>query len=67
MKKINWNELDFDLKKDGYFATPEQIKQRIKEKQKQDRIVHLTVFGLILIGLYLIAKERFECLLNFTR
>ena len=50
-KKISWNELDFDLKKDGYFATPTHIKQRIKEKQKQDRIVRLTAFGLILTGL----------------
>ena len=34
-KKIEWEELDFNPIKDGYWPTAENIKKRIKERRKE--------------------------------
>jgi|TARA_R110002020_G_scaffold3005_4_gene13877 hypothetical protein len=37
MKKTEWEELDFSPTKDGYWATANDIKNRIAERQLQKR------------------------------
>ena len=37
MTKYDWEELDFNAQRDGYWATPERIKKRILEKERQAR------------------------------
>tara|TARA_B100000214_G_C23943980_1_gene617111 strand:+ start:139 stop:342 length:204 start_codon:yes stop_codon:yes gene_type:complete len=44
MKKMQWEDLDFDPMRDGYWPTQEQIKQRIKEKSKQTKKVALVIW-----------------------
>lgn len=44
-KKIEWDELGFDPKKDGYWATAERIKERIAEKAKDRRRTTLALVG----------------------
>tara|TARA_R100001163_G_scaffold44902_1_gene33818 strand:+ start:1058 stop:1249 length:192 start_codon:yes stop_codon:yes gene_type:complete len=44
MKKMQWEDLDFDPMRDGYWPTQEQIKQRIKEKSKQTKKVAIVIW-----------------------
>ena len=44
MKKMQWEDLDFDPMRDGYWPTQEQIKQRIKEKSKQTKKVAVVIW-----------------------
>ena len=44
MKKTEWEELDFSPTKDGYWATANDIKNRIAERQLQKRNFVLTFF-----------------------
>ncbi len=48
MKKNEWEDLGFDPIKDGYWATPEKIKQRIIEKEKQRRKPNAIIFSVII-------------------
>ena len=41
---MQWEDLDFDPMRDGYWPTQEQIKQRIKEKSKQTKKVALVIW-----------------------
>ena len=44
MTKYDWEELDFNAQRDGYWATPERIKERILEKESQARKASLITF-----------------------
>ena len=41
---MQWEDLDFDPMRDGYWPTQEQIKQRIKEKSKQTKKVAVVIW-----------------------
>ncbi len=41
---MQWEDLDFDPMRDGYWPTQEQIKQRIKEKSKQTKKVAIVIW-----------------------
>ena len=46
--KYDWDELGFDPIKDGYWATSETIKERIREKERHARkasLITLLVLG----------------------
>ena len=48
MTKYDWEELDFNPQMDGYLATSEKIKERIREKERQARkasLITLLVLG----------------------
>ena len=45
MTKHDWDDLGFDARKDGYWATAERIKQRIAEKDKERRRATLALIG----------------------
>ena len=48
MTKYAWEELDFNPQRDGYWATSEKIKERIREKERQARkasLITLLVLG----------------------
>lgn len=54
MKKYDWEELGFDAKKDGKWATVDSIKKRIAEKQKEAFRIKLFIFsGVVLTGIFL--------------
>jgi predicted nucleic acid-binding Zn ribbon protein len=48
MTNHKWEELGFDPIKDGYWATPERIKQRILEKERQRRKSNTIIFSVIM-------------------
>ena len=51
-KKIKWEELDFNPAKDGYWATAENIKKRIEERQKQRTKNILVIWGTIIFSIF---------------
>ncbi len=46
-RKIKWDDLDFNPVRDNYWATPERIKQAIKEKEKERRFARMITLCLI--------------------
>jgi len=55
MSKKEWDELDFNLSRDGRWATAEEIKQRIIEKEKERTRNVMTVWGIVLLSGLLMA------------
>jgi len=51
--KIEWDDLDLSKVDKGYFATPEHIKQAMKERSKQLKIAKIATFFIIAGGLLL--------------
>ena len=50
----SWEELGFDVKKDGKWATVDEIKKRIAQKQKEAFRIKLFIFsGVVLTGIFL--------------
>lgn len=49
--KREWDELGFNPIKDGFWATTQDIRERMKQKDKEDRISRLFTAGIIIIGL----------------
>ena len=41
---MQWKDLDFNPKRDGYWPTPEQIQQRIRDKSKQTKKVAVVIW-----------------------
>ena len=58
MKQNDWKSLGFDPKKDGYWATADRIRSRIKERDRQHRkariITTFIVLGVIAILTFLV-------------
>ena len=51
-KKMEWEDLGFDPKKDGYWATAEMIKKRISERDKERK---KNLLALSSLGLFVFA------------
>ncbi len=54
MKKEEWEELDFNPTRDGYWATTERIKQRIAEKQSTKRKQALILWCFVILSLLIL-------------
>ncbi len=53
-RKIKWDDLDFDPIRDNYWATPERIKQAIREKEKERRFARIITFCLVAGGILIL-------------
>ena len=54
MKKEEWDELDFNPTRDGYWATRDRIKKRIAEKQSTKRKQALILWCFVILSLLIL-------------
>jgi uncharacterized Fe-S cluster-containing radical SAM superfamily protein len=51
---MDWKEIQNDGKTRGYWATPSEIQDRIKEREKSKRRDSLIISGVVVIGMILL-------------
>tara|TARA_R110002020_G_scaffold427731_2_gene637144 strand:+ start:269 stop:448 length:180 start_codon:yes stop_codon:yes gene_type:complete len=51
---MDWKEIQNDGKARGYWATPSEIQERIKEREKGKRKDSLIISGVVVIGMILL-------------
>ena len=51
---MDWKEIQNDGKTRGYWATPSEIQDRIKEREKSKRRESLIISGVVVIGMILL-------------
>ncbi len=51
---MDWKEIQDDGKTRGYWATPSEIQDRIKEREKSKRRDSLIISGVVVIGMILL-------------
>jgi type IV secretory pathway component VirB8 len=51
MDMDEWNKLGFDPKRDGKWPTTDDIKNRIRQLEKEKRKTAVTIVGLAVLGL----------------